>query len=116
MQALNSIRWIGTTQCAFALGIHPLTLLQKRADGYFEKGLHYYQTGTSKTCKYLWNLEEVEKVFSYINTPEYKWIINELKVNDRLTSKVRDLPVVFLPKVLSERQMTYISSKVTDEE
>ena len=60
--------------------------------------------------------EEVEKVFSYINTPEYKWIINELKVNDRLTSKVRDLPVVFLPKILSERQMTYISSKVTDEE
>ena len=56
--------------------------------------------------------EEVEKVFSYVNTPEYKWIINELKVNDRITSKIRDLPIVSLPKILSERQMTYISSQV----
>jgi hypothetical protein len=59
--------------------------------------------------------EEVERVFSYVNTPEYKWIINELKVNDRLTSKIRDLPIVSLPKILSERQMTYISSQVADE-
>jgi len=70
MQALNSIQWVGTSQCALALGIHPMTLLQKRSDGYFERGLHYYQTGTSKTCKYLWNLEEVEKVFTNWTAPK----------------------------------------------
>jgi len=69
MPALNSIQWIGTSQCALALGIHPLTLLQKRSDGYFERGLHYYKTGPSKTCKYLWNLEEVEKVFTNWTAP-----------------------------------------------
>jgi hypothetical protein len=46
------------------LGIHPLTLLQKRKEGYFEQGVHYYKSGVAKTCKYLWNLEEVEKVFA----------------------------------------------------
>ena len=60
--------------------------------------------------------EEAERVYSYINIPEYKWIINELKVNDRLTSKVRDLPIVSLSKILSEEQMSYIRSHIINEE
>jgi len=64
MPTKTKIQWIGTSQCAFALGIHPLTLLQKRKEGYFEQGVHYYKSGVAKTCKYLWNLEEVEKVFA----------------------------------------------------
>ena len=59
---------------------------------------------------------EAERVYSYINIPEYKWIINELKVNGRITSKVIDLPIVSLSKILSKEQMSYIRSHIINEE
>ena len=72
-------------------------------------------TGTTWTHRCS-SKEEAERVYTYINIPEYKWIINELKVNDRLTSKVRDLPIVSLSKILSEEQMSYIRSHIINEE
>ena len=72
-------------------------------------------TGTTWTHRCS-SKEEAERVYLYINIPEYKWIINELKVNGRITSKVKDLPIVSLSKILSEKQMSYIQSHIVDEE
>ncbi len=70
MPTKTKIQWIGTSQCAYALGINPLTLLQKRKEGYFEYGDHYHRKGDGKTSKYFWNLEEVEKVFLAWKAPQ----------------------------------------------
>ena len=72
-------------------------------------------TGTTWTHRCS-SKEEAERVYSYINIPEYKWIINELKVNGRITSKVIDLPIVSLSKILSKEQMSYIRSHIINEE
>ena len=72
-------------------------------------------TGTTWTHRCS-SKEEAERVYSYVNIPEYKWIINELKVNGRLTSKVLDLPIVSLSKILSKEQMSYIRSHIINEE
>ena len=72
-------------------------------------------TGTTWTHRCS-SKEEAERVYSHVNIPEYKWIINELKVNGRITSKVKDLPIVSLSKILSEKQMSYIQSHIVDEE
>ena len=72
-------------------------------------------TGTTWTHRCS-SKEEAERVYSYINIPEYRWIINELKVNGRITSKVIDLPIVSLSKILSKEQMSYIRSHIINEE
>ena len=72
-------------------------------------------TGTTWTHRCS-SKEEAERVYSYVNIPEYKWIINELKVNGRITSKVIDLPIVSLSKILSKEQMSYIRSHIINEE
>jgi len=51
------------------LGIHPITLLQKRKEGYFEDSHCYSRSGNGVTSKYLWNLEEVQKVFANWKAP-----------------------------------------------
>lgn len=68
-------------------------------------------TGTTWThrCN---SKEEAEKILSYVNTPEYKWIINRLRVSSRITSKIRSLPATSLSKVLSADQLNYIQSQL----
>lgn len=68
-------------------------------------------TGTTWThrCN---SKKEAEKILSYVDTPEYKWIINHLKVNSRITSKIRSLPAESLEKVLSQNQLNYIQSQL----
>ena len=68
-------------------------------------------TGTTWThrCN---SKEEAEKILSYVNTPEYKWIINRLRVSSRITGKIRSLPANSLSKVLSQEQLNYIQSQL----
>jgi len=68
-------------------------------------------TGTTWThrCN---SKEEAEKILSYIDTPEYKWIINHLRVSRRITGKIRSLPATSLSDVLSEDQLNYIQSQL----
>jgi hypothetical protein len=68
-------------------------------------------TGTTWTYRCN-SKEEAEEVLSIVDTPEYKWIINKLKVNGRITGKIRSLPAVNLNKVLSNIQIAYIQSQL----
>lgn len=56
--------------------------------------------------------EEAERILSIVNTPEYKWIINKLKVNGRITGKIRSLPAAPLEEVLTLEQISYIQSQL----
>ena len=68
-------------------------------------------TGTTWThrCN---SKEDAEKILSIVDTIEYKWIINKLKVNGRITGKIRSLPAAHLSEVLSPEQLTYIQSQL----
>lgn len=68
-------------------------------------------TGTTWThrCN---SKDEAEKIVSIVNTPEYKWIINKLKVSGRITGKIRSLPATPLSKVLTSEQLSYIQSQL----
>jgi hypothetical protein len=68
-------------------------------------------TGTTWTHRCS-SKEEAKKILSYVDTPEYKWIINRLRVSSRITSKIRSLPAESLEKVLSEDQLSYIQSQL----
>ena len=68
-------------------------------------------TGTTWThrCN---SKEDAEKIFSIVDVPEYKWIINKLKVNGRITGKIRSLPAVHLSEILTSEQLSYIQSQL----
>lgn len=68
-------------------------------------------TGTTWThrCN---SKEDAEKILSIVDTIEYKWIINKLKVNGRITGKIRSLPATHLSEVLSPEQLAYIQSQL----
>ena len=68
-------------------------------------------TGTTWThrCN---SKEDAEKILSIVDTIEYKWIINKLKVNGRITGKIRSLPAAHLSEVLSPEQLAYIQSQL----
>ena len=56
--------------------------------------------------------EEAELILSYVDTLEYKWIINRLRISSRITSKIRSLPAAPLKEVLTEEQLNYIQSQL----
>lgn len=56
--------------------------------------------------------EQAEEILSLIDTPEYKWIINKIKVNGRITGKIRSLPACNLSEVLTSEQLSYIQSQL----
>ena len=56
--------------------------------------------------------EEAEEILSFIDTPEYKWIINKIKVNGRITGKIRSLPACNLSDVLTSDQLSFIQSQL----
>jgi len=56
--------------------------------------------------------QEAERIMSIVDTSEYKWVINKLKVNGRITGKIRSLPAVELNQVLTSKQITYIQSQL----
>jgi hypothetical protein len=68
-------------------------------------------TGTTWThrCK---SKEEAEQIMSIVDTPEYKFIINKLKLNGRITGKIRSLPAHSLQEILSSEQLSYIQSQL----
>jgi hypothetical protein len=68
-------------------------------------------TGTTWThrCK---SKKEAEQIMSIVDTPEYKFIINKLKLNGRITGKIRSLPAHSLQEVLSSEQLSYIQSQL----
>ena len=68
-------------------------------------------TGTTWThrCN---SKKDAEKIFSIVDTPEYKWVINKLKVNGRITGKIRSLPANYLSEILSPEQLSYIQSQL----
>ncbi len=68
-------------------------------------------TGTTWThrCN---SKEDAEKIFSIVDAPEYKWIINKLKVNGRITGKIRSLPAIHLSEILTSEQLSYIQSQL----
>ena len=68
-------------------------------------------TGTTWThrCN---SKKDAEKIFSIVDTPEYKWVINKLKVNGRITGKIRSLPAVHLSEILTSEQLSYIQSQL----
>lgn len=56
--------------------------------------------------------EEAEHILSIIDCPEYKWIINKIKVNGRITGKIRSMPAEHIDRVLSAEQIDYIKEQL----
>lgn len=68
-------------------------------------------TGTTWTHRCS-SKEEAEYVRSIVDTPEYKWIINAIKVNGRITGKIRSMPASPLEEVLATEQINYIKEQI----
>ena len=61
--------WLKTPDAANALGISAQTLRRRRKDGAFTQGIHYLKTSSSVSAWYLYNLDELIKVFGSLKAP-----------------------------------------------
>ena len=65
----NSGVWLKTPDAAKAIGISAQTLRRRRKDGAFTQGIHYLKTSSSVSAWYLYNLDELIKVFGSLKAP-----------------------------------------------
>ena len=61
--------WLKTPDAAKALGVSAQTLRRRRKDGAFTQGKHYLRTSSSVSAWYLYNIDELIKVFGSLKAP-----------------------------------------------
>ena len=61
--------WLKTPDAAKALGVSAQTLRRRRKDGAFTQGKHYLKTSSSVSAWYLYNIDELIKVFGSLKAP-----------------------------------------------
>ena len=62
--------WLKTPDAAKALGVSAQTLRRRRKDGAFTQGKHYLKTSSSVSAWYLYNIDELIKVFGSLRAPK----------------------------------------------
>ena len=62
--------WLKTPDAADALGISAQTLRRRRKDGAFTQGIHYLRTSNSVSAWYLYNIDELIKLFGSLKAPK----------------------------------------------